>query len=138
MWWCSSYFFFHLYVSCHEEFYFIMLCLYFRREKLFYSFLLANFCLKLIVIALEIDSNYEIREKYFQMTSLSTSWRMISPSFTDLQAFILSIINMLGSQLSSLYYLPFIFLFWGYFTTSNSLLLLQSSELFVMELCHCQ
>ena len=63
---------------------------------------------------------------------------MISPSFTDLQAFILSIINMLGSQLSSLYYLPFIFLFWGFFTTSNSLLLLQSSELFVMELCHCQ
>ena len=46
---------------------------YFRREELFYSFLLLNFCSKLIVIALEIDSNYAIREKYFQMTSLSTS-----------------------------------------------------------------
>ena len=46
---------------------------YFRREKTILFFLLVNFCSKLIVIALEIDSNYAIREKYFQMTSLSTS-----------------------------------------------------------------
>ena len=38
---------------------------YFRREKTILFFLLVNFCSKLIVIALEIDSNYAIREKIF-------------------------------------------------------------------------